>query len=1000
MRTSYKLTLKISLFVAIMSGAFSKGWKEKPFYEDCKYGDVLVVGLFSLHRKTADDECATLLNIQEFANAQAMVYAINQVNMSPYLLPNITLGYRIFDTCGIPSRANAMAFSLVTDNTPTERGDVSNATTPDEQVFSSCLVNVSTRPIAAVIGPSDSASSVVVASMLQAGNTALISPSATSDELSLPYYETFFRTVPPDSQQAVAISDVINYFNWTYIWVIGSDSSYGRYGVRAVEHVAHERNTFCIHSIDYIPSANYENKIQRIVTRLKKATTVKVILLWTGGISTLHYFFQECYKQKLFDRTWIAPDGWSEATSVLTSLYSLEYSAVIGTTFRRFNASGFEEDFVSINASSPRFQNEWSKEFWQQVNNCSQFPWKGCGDQLTRINEDLFSIMHSTTSAYVIDAVQAAAHAIDAVYRCQQGPYNLSKTTCPFSNALADNVLRFLRNVQFQGLTGDISFNENGDSLRSAAYDIVNYQLVPGETPILKQVGTWGRFNEQRLQLKRELLLWNNGSKVVPSSRCSESCPPGTRQSAIMNCCWECIPCRSGSVSTSYSSTNCTACLADEKPNQGNTACEPLPLNNLSPDDPRGIGLLVAAAIGVILTLLTFGVFVKYRTTPVVKSSNQELSYVFLLNIFVAFLAACFLIFKPTPFLCTVYMFVVPICVNISLSILFLKTARLLHVFDFQGAVSSKSCWIYNRKYQFIALGSLNILPVVFIIVLLFFEPPSVHVIIVPLHHKTITCEHNESIVGEIIHVTIYAYELFLSLMVTCYAFRARKLPSNFKETKYIAFTMYIQLITWGLVIAIFTSLKTERTRTFLNCCAQLCSAFSFLLCNFAPKLFIILLHSEKNTPEFVKAALTRDTMAKMMSNTFHRSRRTVSEPPPLPLERNGKPTLVKDVNLNESNGKRAPRRFTWDSPTTIRDQMTHRDVVELHMRNGISPTHVNSASSESCGKGILVESGDRNTGNDGECAFHNTAMAMDKLEDPVILRNEDYKSVVEDTSL
>ena len=236
--------------------------------------------------------------------------------------------------------------------------------------------------------------------------------------------------------------------------------------------------------------------------------------------------------------------------------------------------------------------------------------------------------------------------------------------------------------------------------------------------------------------------------------------------------------------------------------------------------------------------------------------------------------------------------------------------------------------------------------------------------------------------------------------MVTCYAFRARKLPSNFKETKYIAFTMYIQLITWGLVIAIFTSLKTERTRTFLNCCAQLCSAFSFLLCNFAPKLFIILLHPEKNTPEFVKAALTRDTMAKMMSNIFHRSRRTVSEPPPLSLESNGKPTLVKDVNLNESNGKRAPRRFTWDSPTTIRDQMTHRDVVELHMRNGISPTHVNSASSESCGKGILVESGDCNTGNDEECAFHNTAMTMNKLENPVTLRNEDYKSVVEDTSL
>lgn len=320
MRTSYKPTLNIYLFVALISNVFSKGWNEKPFYEDCKYGDVLLVGLFRVHEETVDDECSTALNIQEFANAQALIYAIDQVNKSPYLLPNITLGYRIFDTCGIPSRANAMAFSLVTDSALTERSDVFNATAPEEQVFSSCQVNVSTRPIAAVIGPSDSASSVVVASMLQVRNTALISPSATSDELSLPYYETFFRTIPPDSQQAEAIGDVIDYFNWTYIGVVGSDSSYGRYGVRALEHVAHERNTFCIHSIDYIPPANYENKIQRIVARLKRAATVKVIVLWTGGISILHYFFQQCYNQKLFDRTWIAPDGWSETTSVLTSL--------------------------------------------------------------------------------------------------------------------------------------------------------------------------------------------------------------------------------------------------------------------------------------------------------------------------------------------------------------------------------------------------------------------------------------------------------------------------------------------------------------------------------------------------------------------------------------------------------------------------------------------------------------------------------------------------------
>lgn len=37
-------------------------------------------------------------------------------------------------------------------------------------------------------------------------------------------------------------------------------------------------------------------------------------------------------------------------------------------------------------------------------------------------------------------------------------------------------------------------------------------------------------------------------------------------------------------------------------------------------------------------------------------------------------------------------------------------------------------------------------------------------------------------------------------------------------------------------------------------------------------------------------------------------------------LERNGKFILVKDVNLNEFNGKRVLRRFMWDSFMIICD--------------------------------------------------------------------------------
>lgn len=97
-----------------------------------------------------------------------------------------------------------------------------------------------------------------------------------------------------------------------------------------------------------------------------------------------------------------------------------------------------------------------------------------------------------------------------------------------------------------------------------------------------------------------------------------------------------------GSVSAGYSSTNCTECAIDEKSNHDNTKYEALPLDNLTSKDGRGIALLVTAGIGVSLTLFTFGVFLKNRHTPVVKSSEPGLCYIYLFSILVAFSAAAF----------------------------------------------------------------------------------------------------------------------------------------------------------------------------------------------------------------------------------------------------------------------------------------------------------------------------------------------------------------------
>ena len=350
--------------------------------------------------------------------------------------------------------------------------------------------------------------------------------------------------------------------------------------------------------------------------------------------------------------------------------------------------------------------------------------------------------MRTTTWAYEIDAVQAASHAFDSIYRCPLDHSNLSQVTClpKENNILSTNVLRALAKIQFQGLTGSISFNKNGDSLRSAAYDIVNLQFVPGSTPTLRKVGTWDRVFKERLQLKRDLIVWKNGSKVVPTSRCSDLCPPGTRQCPIVACCWECIQCPPGSVSAGYSSTNCTECAIDEKSNHDNTKYEALPLDNLTLKDGRGIALLVTAGIGVSLTLFTFGVFLKNRHTPVVKSSEPGLCYIYLFSILVTFSAAGLLTFG---FSCTANLLLGTIYYNICVSILFLRTTRLLHVFNFRAIAKSKTRCFHNTRYHFAVLVVLNLLPVVLNLILLIFEPPFVRVKIVQLQHKTLECKSN-----------------------------------------------------------------------------------------------------------------------------------------------------------------------------------------------------------------------------------------------------------------
>lgn len=63
------------------------------------------------------------INLREFRFAQTMIFAIEEINNSSSLLPNISIGYKIFDTCGLTLPSTRAVMGLMNGKTRTsDRG--------------------------------------------------------------------------------------------------------------------------------------------------------------------------------------------------------------------------------------------------------------------------------------------------------------------------------------------------------------------------------------------------------------------------------------------------------------------------------------------------------------------------------------------------------------------------------------------------------------------------------------------------------------------------------------------------------------------------------------------------------------------------------------------------------------------------------------------------------------------------------------------------------------
>ncbi|KAI5618964.1 metabotropic glutamate receptor 1 isoform X1, partial [Silurus asotus] len=816
-------------------------------------GDIIIGALFSVHHQpsaenVAERTCGEIREQYGIQRVEAMFHTLDRINADPFLLPNITLGCEIRDSCWHSSVALEQSIEFIRDSLISlrEDGDGSKSCN-DGTPFSQPVATK--KPIAGVIGPGSSSVAIQVQNLLQLFNIPQIAYSATSIDLSdKTLFKYFLRVVPSDTLQARALLDIVKRYNWTYVSAVHTEGNYGESGMEAFKELASQEG-LCIAHSDKIYSNAGEKHFDRLLRKLReRLPKARVVVCFCEGMTVRSLLMAMRRLGVAGEFLLIGSDGWADRDEVVEGY---EQEAVGGITMKLQSeeVTSFDNYFLKLRLNT-NTRNPWFAEFWQHRFQC-RIPGHPQENKNYRKN---CSGYESLEENYVQDSKMGFV--INAIYAMAHGLHDMHEHLCPGYVGLCEamdpidgsKLLDFLLRTSFTGVSGeDVWFDENGDS--PGRYDIMNLQYVePGVYDYIN-VGSW---HEGMLSIDDYMIQMNRSEMV--RSVCSEPCSKGeikVIRKGEVSCCWICTACKDNEyVQDEFT---CKACELGWWPDKELQGCEPLPLHYLKWSHAESIVAVVFSCLGILVTSFVTFVFILYRDTPVVKSSSRELCYIILAGIFLGYICPFTLIAKPTVASCYLQRLLVGLSASMCYSALVTKTNRIARIL----AGSKKK--ICTRKPRFMsawaqvaiafALISLQLTLEVTLIIL---EPPSPIKSYPSIREVYLIC--NTSNMGM---VAPLGYNGLLILSCTYYAFKTRNVPANFNEAKYIAFTMYTTCIIWLAFVPIYFGSNYKIITTSFSVSLSVTVALG---CMFTPKMYIIIAKPERN----VRSAFTTSDVVRM----------------------------------------------------------------------------------------------------------------------------------------
>ncbi|XP_062992999.1 vomeronasal type-2 receptor 26-like [Elgaria multicarinata webbii] len=786
---------------------------------------------------------------KNYQHVLAFLFAIHEINKNAELLPNTTLGPMIYDNAFNSRRSSWATLKFLFPG-------------QGSHINYKC---VREKNLMAVIGGLTSQNSIQMGNILNTYKKPQLSYGSfdpvLKDKIQFP---SLYGLVPNQDLQYVGLVRLLKHLGWIWIGLMVSEDDSGETFLRKLRpRLLH--NNICIAWTQVIPlltafSQNDQEKLGLIQSTLSMSE-INVILVY-GDRQSLEGLQIVLYSEEIVfmypvEKVWITTAEWD--FTAIESIKKFTTKSFNGTLSFRLHTNvvpGFQDFVDTINPFQSTFY--FIHQFWLSAFLCS-FPMfnlyvpnkENCTgeENLWNLPGSVFEMRMSGQSYRIYNAVYAVAYALHAM--------DLSRTkknarrdggTWKLWNVQPWQLHWFLRNIRFNNSAGEeIFFDDNGDL--AGGYDLINLVTFPNESFQRRRVG---KVDPQapagkEFIINGSTIVWNHKfNQIPPSSTCVESCYPGQSMAIQQGkpvCCYDCIECPQGRISTQVDANQCEMCPENQYPNKYKDQCILKVMSYLSFEEPLGVVLASLALFLSVITIVVIGSFIQHQNTPIVKANNWSITCALLSSLLLCFLCSFLFIGWPGKVTCLLRQTVFGIIFSVAVACVLAKTITVVLAFMATKPGNRMRKWVGKRLAVSVIIHS-SLIQTGTCVVWLATCPPFPEF---DMHSKidAITVQCNEG--SALMFYIVLGYMGFLAIISFTVAFFARKLPDTFNEAKLITFSMLVFCSVWVSFVPTYLSTK-GKYMVAVEVFSILASSAGLLGCIFLPKCYIVIFRPELNT--------------------------------------------------------------------------------------------------------------------------------------------------------